>query len=400
MAGLADVILSTNPVSGLQTGLQSGEQLGSSYGNAYARAIQERAQKQQMANQAAMAPSQLQINQANAKIEQQKAMDQGAIDKANLDKLKGIGSAGSNFAVTTNPITGQFKMYDKSTGRYVTPGQESTIAGSVQPISGQQQSGLSQQPVTLSGALPMAPSIPSAATGETPSSATAQQLVEPSLRQRYSPLELTYVDPKTGETKTYTSPTTTAVGQAQVREMALSGINDMSKHIVNSMAPYQGGYGRGQAELQKDIISYDLESDPTKKAALAKKLTDFASIANSKNEVSGLLARAAIGKAPGEAALAQQAKQVFNQTPSVPENFPRNLLPVANKKMFDFTKNLGKSETEGLAKATNPNYPKTVQKPYSDSGSGKILMVSATGQKGYIPVSQLKDALKQGYKRG
>jgi len=382
MAGLADIILATDPMKGLEQGLQSGEQLGGSAQNAYSKMINDRAQQQKMKQGAAAAPFQQRLLQAQAGIAQQKAQDQQAMDQATLHHLLSGGAGSSNFTVAVNAVTGDLQMYDKSTGKWVTPGQESTVvAQGAQGVQGTPSQGSVQvmpaapltQPSATSvpGPLPLPTQLPPGA--QLPSDIQADQdapiYQKGSLPTRYSPRELTKLDPKTGEVTPFYSPTRTAVSQAEVREMGLGGIHALRDDIVNAIAPYQGALGRGRTAVQRDIAEYKTTSDPAKKAALADKLTNFYSIANSRNELASTLARATTGAAPGEATLNQQAKQVLNQTPPIPIDFPQDLFAQGDKKMFDLTSKLGKSEVLALARATDPGMPAPSK---SETGAVKI----------------------------
>ena len=126
MAGLADIILATNPVTGMQKGMQSGEQLGGSAQNAFANMIKSRAMKQQMAQNAVMAPYKLQQQQTAAQYA-------APLDQAKINSLLRPPSS------PTAQIQGMVNLYHHTSD----PMTKNAIAAKINALRG--KSGLSIQ---------------------------------------------------------------------------------------------------------------------------------------------------------------------------------------------------------------------------------------------------------------
>lgn len=216
----------------------------------------------------------------------------------------------------------------------------------------------------------------------------APQQGQPTTSQGLSPtvnraLELSAnKDLTTGKTRTQQE------GGAQVSNLVKS---PQFQAGMNATAQYAGALGKGQAAL--DALN---QNNP-------KAYTQYL---NFKNVTIPLLANR-IKTLDGMGTTDSQRKELSNMF-----NYMRNSLTTNPNRFKESMQQLLNTmqAVEGSVNASaNPLYNVSRSNPNNTpkqapslqvSSNGKVLVINAQGQRGYIPASQLQNALSQGYKRG
>ncbi len=269
-----------------------------------------------------------------------------------------------NFTAVANPMGTGIYIVNKYTGKLVNP--QSLGGGAIQPggipiqpggIPIQTNQG-AIQPATAQQSGAQQPTIPQpdlgalgvdVAPGQTQqqpqpiSPFTAPNLSVSPLSTRYSKLGET-LDPRTGIPTYFSTPTQTALGISQQRQMGSAGLDSIRKWYLDTTDPYIGTLGSSGYKLKKDLFDYSITGDFKTRTKLFNQLSNLYALKKLQPTLAATLTRMGLGGQGGETTREEFKKAVGKNLPDT-AYWPPEVMREGNKRWLQKEHDLSRAES-------------------------------------------------------